>query len=85
MTLLIEGVSNITANEMFERHTDRKETVIKVFEDIRRLSDKVKNLVIVSNHFAKEDGFDNETAEYADTLDEINDILSGFADKTIRL
>ena len=85
MTLLVECVSNITANEMFERHTDRKETVIKVCEDIRRLSDKVKNLVIVSNHFAKEDGFDKETAEYADTLDEINDILSGFADKTIRL
>ena len=85
MTLLIECVSNITANEMFERHTDRKETVIKVCEDIRRLSDKVKNLVIVSNHFEKEDGFDKETAEYADTLDEINDILSGFADKTIRL
>ena len=41
MTLLIECVSNITANEMFERHTDRKETVIKVCEDIRRLSDKI--------------------------------------------
>ena len=45
----------------------------------------VRNLVIVSNHFAIEEGFDEETRMYAETLDVLNEKLSKFADNTIRL
>jgi adenosylcobinamide kinase/adenosylcobinamide-phosphate guanylyltransferase len=84
MTVLLECVSNLTANELFERHTPAGEAADRICSDIERLAASVKNLVIVSNHFEKESGFDRETAEYAEILDIINDRLANLADRVIR-
>lgn len=84
-TVLLECVSNLTANELFERRTAPEEAADKITDDIKRLADKVRNLVIVTNHFEKESSFDEETVAYADILDVINDRLSVFADKVIRI
>lgn len=85
MTVLLECVSNLAANEMFERQTGVDKTIRKVCNDIQMISKRVRNLVIVSNHFEREDDFDEETLAYAETIDKINEKISGFADKTIRL
>ena len=84
-TVLLECVSNLVANELFERHADRDEMVERLYADIRHIAEQVRNLVIVSNHFAIEEGFDEETRMYAETLDVLNEKLSKFADNTIRL
>lgn len=84
-TVLLECLSNLVANEMFERHTDTVQVIEKITHDIDRLSEKVRNLVVVSNHFETTDEFDEETVLYAKTIDEINDRLSLNFDKTIRL
>ena len=84
-TVLLECVSNLVANELFERHADRDEMVERLYTDIRHIAEQVRNLVIVSNHFEIEDGFDEETRMYAETLDVLNEKLSKFADNTIRL
>ena len=84
-TVLLECVSNLAANELFERHTAPADAADKITSDIRRLAGEVRNLVIVTNHFEKESSFDEETAAYADILDVINDRLSAFADKVIRI
>ena len=59
--------------------------VERLYTDIRHIAEQVRNLVIVSNHFEIEDGFDEETRMYAETLDVLNEKLSKFADNTIRL
>ncbi len=85
MTVLLECVSNLTANELFERRTPAAEAADRICGDIERLAASVRNLVIVSNHFEKECGFDHETAEYAEILDIINDRLADLADRVIRI
>ncbi len=85
MTVLLECVSNLTANELFERHTGRDELVLRLCADIRAVAEMCRNLVIVTNHFEIEDGFDEDTRIYAETLDKLNEEMSRFADNTIRL
>lgn len=85
MTVLLECVSNLVANELFVRHTEPAEAIDRLYRDIRHLSEQVRNLVIVSNHYEIEESFDEETRMYSATLDELNDRLSKFADNTIRL
>lgn len=84
MTVLLECVSNLAANELFERGAERNETIEKVCSDISSLAGKVRNLIIVTNHFEEEECFDEETLAYAGTLDRINERLSRLADDTVR-
>jgi adenosylcobinamide kinase/adenosylcobinamide-phosphate guanylyltransferase len=84
-TVLLECVSNLTANELFERHRDPGATADKICEDIKKISETVRDLIIVSNHFEMESGFDEETAAYVRILDIINDRLGGIADRVIKL
>lgn len=85
MTVLLECLSNLVANELFERRSDRDEMLERLYGDIRRISQRAENLVIVSNHFEIEESFDEETCFYAETLDMLNDMITGLADKTIRI
>ena len=85
MTVLLECVSNLAANELFERHTGPAEMIERVYRDIKQISEKVRNLIIVSNHFEIEGSFDDETRMYAKALDDLNEKLSQLADNTIRL
>ena len=85
MTVLLECLSNLVANELFERHSGREEMLGRLYEDIKWIAQKAGNLVIVSNHFGAEESFDEETLHYAETLDMLNEMVSGLADKTIRI
>ncbi len=74
---LLECVSNLCANEMFEVSGDSglissEAVVSKVTGDIRILKDKVKDLVIVTNEFETEEGFDEETVRYVNVVREVN-------------
>jgi adenosylcobinamide kinase/adenosylcobinamide-phosphate guanylyltransferase len=85
MTVLLECVSNLVANELFERHTAPDQLVDRLCGEIRHIAEQCRNLVIVTNHFEIEDSFDEETRMYAETLDILNEKLSKLADNTIRL
>ena len=85
MTVLLECLSNLVANELFERHSGREEMLGRLYEDIKWIAQKAGNLVIVSNHFGAEESFDEETRLYAETLDMLNEMVSELADKTIRI
>ena len=84
-TVLLECVSNLAANEMFERHTPADKCAEKIVSDISRLALSVRNTVIVTNHFDITDDFDSETIMYALTMDRINHRLSILADKVTDL
>ncbi|MBR3331844.1 MAG: nicotinate-nucleotide--dimethylbenzimidazole phosphoribosyltransferase [Mogibacterium sp.] len=85
MTVLLECLSNLVANELFERRSVRDEMLDRLYEDVRWIAQRSGNLVIVSNHFEIEGSFDEETRFYAETLDMLNEMVSGLADKTIRI
>ncbi|MBQ6622855.1 MAG: bifunctional adenosylcobinamide kinase/adenosylcobinamide-phosphate guanylyltransferase [Mogibacterium sp.] len=83
--VLLECVSNLTANELFERGTTPEETVKRVTGQIRRLAAAARSVTAVTNHFEIEETFDEETRVYAETLDRINEMIREMADETIEV
>lgn len=81
---LLECMSNLTANEMFTKDgmKSEEEVVEKIVSEIQILSQKLDNLVIVTNNVF-EDGviYDAGTMEYLKALGRINAALAGLADR----
>ncbi|WP_456111700.1 bifunctional adenosylcobinamide kinase/adenosylcobinamide-phosphate guanylyltransferase [Roseburia inulinivorans] len=81
---LLECMSNLTANEMFTKDGMKsdEEVVEKIVSEIQTLSQKLDNLVIVTNNVF-EDGviYDAGTMEYLRALGRINAALARLADR----
>lgn len=81
---LLECMSNLTANEMFTKDgmKSEDEVVEKIVSEIQTLSQKLDNLVIVTNNVF-EDGviYDAGTMEYLRALGRINAVLAHLADR----
>ena len=84
-TVLLECLSNLAANELFEREESPDAAADKIISDIARLKELVRDLVIVSNHYEIKEDFDEETVMYARTLDAVNGRIGAIADKVIRI
>ncbi len=87
-TALLECISNLTANEMFSdiNHKSAEIVADKIVDGIKRLDNKVSQLVIVSNNVF-EDGivYDNATTEYIKAMGKINEKLAECADEVIEV
>ena len=81
---LLECMSNLTANEMFTKDgmKSAEEVVGKIVSEMQLLSQKLDNLVIVTNNVF-EDGviYDAGTMEYLKALGRINAALAHLADR----
>lgn len=81
---LVECVSNLTANEMFDETGQRseQEVVNRVVSGIKQLSKSVQELVIVTNNVF-DDGisYDESTMSYIRALARINIELAKWADE----
>ena len=81
---LLECMSNLTANEMFTKDgiKSAEEVVGKIVSEMQILSQKLDNLVIVTNNVF-EDGviYDTGTMEYLKALGRINAALARLADR----
>ncbi|MCI1960043.1 MAG: bifunctional adenosylcobinamide kinase/adenosylcobinamide-phosphate guanylyltransferase [Clostridia bacterium] len=78
-TVLIECLSNLTANEIFELR--EKNAAEKIFFGVKNIIDQSKNVIIVSNDIFSEDCiYGNETEMYMKTLGDINYMLGNIAD-----
>ena len=51
MTVLLECLSNLVANELFERRSGRDEMLGRLYEDIRWIAKRAGTYIIFSNHF----------------------------------
>lgn len=87
-TVLLECISNLTANEMFSQSGIK--TKIEVVENIMRgvvlLKEKTTHLVVVSNNVF-EDGnvYDKTTMEYICAMGMINQKLAALSDKIVEV
>ena len=80
---LLECISNLTANVMFGKTVlSSEETIMEVLKEVRDLSGKLDNLVIVTNNvFDDIDNYDDMTSSYLKALGEINQELVKMADE----
>ena len=88
-TVLIECISNLVGNVMHDEEIaenksakERIDTVVSaVIADVTGICNEAKNVVIVTNSFVCEEGFDEETKEYVKSLDAVNYELRKVADE----
>ena len=94
VTVLLECVSNLVGNMLhdMDRITQLKSDgsgknafAEEVSGDISKLAGKVRNLIIVTNEYKMEDGYDKETGLYVELLNIVNERLSDIADRTYDL
>lgn len=96
-TVLLECISNLVGNEMYENgqrfvHKSGKDVTgideddfgRKITDDIRQISDRAQNLIIVTNQFDEKDceNCDDETRKYIACVNKVNELLKEVADET---
>ncbi len=83
-TVLLECMSNLILNEMFVSGKDAKCAVQAIGEDILKISEKVKNLIVVSGTiFLDLKTYDAFTHAYVDAISRLNCKISHAADVVI--
>ncbi len=80
-TVLLECVTNLTANEMYDEHGNISDPYNAVIDGITSLSMQADNLVIITNEVGCDaQNFDESTKSYIRTLGKINIELAELAD-----
>lgn len=84
--ILLECLSNLTANELFEENGAKEKAAEQIMEGIRKLSYLSENLVIVSNEiFSDGIEYDRETEHYIEVLAQVNREVAALADEVIEV
>ena len=87
-TVLLECISNLTANEMFseEQAVTEMQVTDNVIRDIKMLKNQTKHLIVVSNNVF-EDGitYDETTTKYIQAMGEVNQKLAALADRVVEV
>lgn len=85
-TVLLECMSNLTANEVFQEEGAGERTVEAVMEGVKSLAEQAEHLIIVSNElFSDGIAYDPETDRYLRYLGEINRQIGQRADLAVEV
>ncbi|MFP3153073.1 bifunctional adenosylcobinamide kinase/adenosylcobinamide-phosphate guanylyltransferase [Lachnospiraceae bacterium ZAX-1] len=85
-TVLLECISNLTANEMYGLSGRKKQVAKTIVMGIKQLAEMAKHVVIVTNNVF-EDGmdYDEATTRYLKNMAEINEQAARLADHVIEV
>ncbi len=93
--VLLECVANLVSNCIFDdefdigkidRDAECERIASEVADDIRALSEKVRDLIIVTNEYDRDgEGYDDATRFYVRTLSRTNELIIPFCDKVYDL
>jgi adenosylcobinamide kinase/adenosylcobinamide-phosphate guanylyltransferase len=84
--VLLECMSNLTANEMFQENGAHEHTVEAILAGVRHLRKQAKHLVIVTNEiFSEAASYEGETETYQQYLGEINCRLAEMANQVVEV
>lgn len=80
--ILLECLSNLTANEMYMDGGAKEDTKNAVIEGIRHLTDLSSHVVVVTNEVNSDiNGYSQETKAYQKALGTVNVALAAMADR----
>lgn len=84
--VLLECMSNLTANEMFGSNLTSEEVVEKILRGINKIRQQVKDFVIVTNEiFSESVDYGGETRQYQCVLGKINREVAKIADQVVEV
>lgn len=85
-TVLLECMSNLVANEMFQENGAHERTVQEILKGVKSLLAQAGNLVIVTNEiFSEAASYEGETETYQKYLGKINQELAHLADEVVEV
>lgn len=85
-TVLLDCMSNLTANEMFQENGAKENTVKEVIEGINNILEQCTNLVVVTNEiFSDGCDYDESTKDYIRKLGAINRQMAKRADTVVEV
>lgn len=85
-TVLLECMSNLTANELYQEGGAKERCVEAVLEGVRSIRARCENLLIVTNEiFSDGIEYDRETGRYQEYLGRINCRLAADADAVVEV
>lgn len=85
-TVLLECMSNLVANEMFQEEGAHENTVEAVLKGVRHIREQAENLVIVTNEiFSEAADYQGETELYQEYLGQINQKIAEIADQVVEV
>lgn len=85
-TVLLECMSNLVANEMFQENGAHEKTVDSVIKGVEYLRKQTVNLVIVTNEiFSEAVEYEGDTKLYQEYLGKINQKLADMADEVVEV
>ena len=85
-TVLLECMSNLVANEMFQEEGAHENTVEAVLQGVRHIREQAGNLVIVTNEiFSEAADYQGETELYQEYLGQINQKIAEIADQVVEV
>ena len=81
-TVLLECMSNLLANEMYEENGAGEDSVSEIIKGIDTMINNTSNAVIVTNDvFSDGESYDDETLKYIKYLGELNRYIASRADE----
>lgn len=84
--VLLECMSNLTANEMFQENGAGENTVREILEGVRHLREEARHVVIVTNEiFSEAAAYEGETELYQKYLGEINREIAAMAEEVVEV
>ena len=84
--ILLECMSNLTANEMFAPGGAGEDTVSQILQGISRLQKRARHLVVVTNEiFSDGYEYDPDTKRYQKYLGKINQVMGNMADRVVEV
>lgn len=80
--VLLECMSNLTANEMFRQDGAHENTVSEILLGLENLIQQARHVVVVTNEiFSEAASYEGETELYQNYLGKINQEIAGMADE----
>ena len=84
--VLLECMSNLAANEMFEESGAGADTVEAVLRGVRKLKSQVRHLVIVTNEiFSEAASYEGDSVRYQEYLGKFKQKLGEMADQVVEV
>ncbi len=84
--ILLECLSNLVANELFDPNGAGKNTEAVIFDGVRKLGQEAEQVIIVSNEvFSDGAVFDGEMTDYLRILGNLNRKIAAMADRVVEL
>ena len=85
-SVLLECMSNLVANEMFQENGAHEKTVKVVLDGVCHLKEQTENLIIVTNEiFSETAAYQGDTERYQEYLGKINQRLANISDEVVEV